>query len=60
MEYVPPATRSAPLAGVTQAEYCRSDSSCFKAPCRDGSDGVDGAAAVAPPNERADRERGRD
>lgn len=30
--YVPPATSRHPLAGVTQAENCRRDSSCFMAP----------------------------
>lgn len=30
--YVPPATSSTPLAGVTQAEYCRRARSCFTVP----------------------------
>ena len=30
--YVPPATSMQPLAGVTQAENCLRDSSCFMAP----------------------------
>jgi len=47
--YVPPASNRAPLAGVTQAEYCRMATTCLTAPCVHGQPAAPAGVCRAPP-----------